>query len=121
MTINLDRNILIWSVPILLLGVAIGARAFKQSIHGPVIMIVGWITGLATLAVLELAFPDVAIYILGRTAVIDTVNKLTGQVNAANTIKLVIEWPVLTLIAIIAVLIMVFVVDWSPKKKADKG
>jgi len=74
-------SVLIWAVPLVLLGFLFGTGYFKKLIppSGCVLMVTGWVMGMATMIALALSFPFEFGTFLARSALERWFGQWTGR------------------------------------------
>jgi len=74
-------SVLIWGVPLVLLGFLFGTGYFKKLIppSGCVLMVTGWVMGMATMIAIAVSFPAAAGAFLIDTALGNFWNQLIGR------------------------------------------
>ena len=74
-------SVLIWGVPLVLLGFLFGTGYFKKMIppSGCVLMVVGWVMGMATMIAIAVSFPVAAGAFLLDAALGNFWNQLIGR------------------------------------------
>jgi hypothetical protein len=118
MTVNIPKDLLIWAIPILLLGFIIGTGLLKRVKPWFWFFIVGWIVGAVSLALVELSFPLETGYVLARVTLDKWIGNLLGKSPTPDGIVTIsLSKPIVILVLIVIALVIISVIDWSPKKK----
>lgn len=117
MTVNIPANVLIWAVPILIIGFIIGTGILKRFSRTFWLFMLGWSLGVMTLLAIELTFPlesgAVLVYLSARRGL----DWLFGA-RRGDTFTFSLSQPVVVFIVLIGVLIFIAsIIDWSPRRK----
>ena len=116
MTVNVPADILIWAVPILLMGFIIGTGMLRKFSRTFWFFAFGFAAGLLALVMFEITFATETILVLTSISLNRFFDSLTGK--SGNTITIGTSNPLCVMgLIIIALIIVASVVDWNPKKK----
>jgi len=116
MTVNVPADILIWAVPILLMGFIIGTGMLRKFSRTFWFFAFGFVAGLIALVMFEITFATETILVLTSISLNRFFDSLTGK--SGNMITIGTSNPLCVMgLIVVALIIVASVVDWNPKKK----
>jgi hypothetical protein len=115
MTINVPADILIWSVPILLLGFLIGTGILRKFSRSFWFFASGFVAGLVALILFEITFSAEMAMILTSISLNRFFDSAMGK--SGNTITLGTSNPLCIFgVVVITLIVVASVIDWNPKR-----
>jgi hypothetical protein len=116
MSIDVPSDVLIWAVPILILGFIIGTGFLRKFSRSFWFFAFGFMAGLISMVMLEITFSAETSLIMATVAANRFIGGLFGR--SIDTFTFSTKSPECIFgLVIIALIIIASVVDWNPKKK----